>query len=221
VKASPCAVALLAALLAGGCRDGAAGGGAPESRRTGDAERENYRPPADGILTAAQVEAFLKVREATARLLASPGGASPLEGEEGISDATQARAAEVRAARSLSVPVGEYFWVRERVLEAEAAAQTAKLNADVLALLEKTLGSLRERRASAADDDSRRLLDAQIASFEAEAVRVRRESAEKEPDSIRANLKVLGPFRPKLSAIADELASLRVPPAPAAAPKAE
>lgn len=219
MKASSCAAGLIAALLAWGCRDAApARGAAREAQRASAAERETFRPPEDGVLTAAQVEAFLKVREATVRVLATPGGAAPLEGDEGISDATEARAAEIRAARSLSVPVGEYFWVRERILEAEAAAQTAKLNADVLGLLDRTLGSLRARRTSAPDDASRQLLDAQIASFEAEAARVRREAAEKEPEAIRANLKVLGSFRPKLSAIADELAALRLPPKPAEPP---
>lgn len=154
------------------------------------------------------METFLKVREATLRIRATPGGNAPLEGEEGISGASESRAAEVRAARSLSVRVDEYLWVRERILEAEAAAMTAKLNADVLALLEKTLASLRDRRPAAPDDASRRLLDEQIASFEAEAARVRREAAEKEPESIRANLAVLAPFRARISAIEDELAEL-------------
>jgi len=172
-------------------------------------EREGYRPPDDAILTGAQVEAFLKVREATVRTFDSPGEPVPLEGEEGISRATLARAAEMRAARQLSVPPEEYLWVRERVLEAEAAAATARLNADVLALLEKTLASLRSRKPSAPDEASRQLLEEQIASFEAEAVRVRREAAEKEPEAIRANQKILAPYRQRISAISDELAELR------------
>ena len=209
MKASLAAAGLLV-LLAAGCREAPpAGGPSPAARRP--AESEGFRPPENGVLTAAQAEAFLKVREETARVLATPGGSAPLEGDEGISDATEARAAEVRAARALSVPVGEYFWVRERVLEAEAAAQTAKLNADVLALLGRTLDSLRQRRAAAPDDASRQLLDEQIASFEAEAARVRREAAEPEPASIRENLAVLAPYRAKLSAVSDELAALRDP----------
>jgi hypothetical protein len=155
------------------------------------------------------VDAFLKVREATVRGLTSPDKAAPLDGEEGLSGATEARAGELRAARSLSVPVEEYLWIRERIIETEAAALTAKLNADVLALLEKTLASLRNRRPAAPDDASRQLLDEQIASFEAEAARVRLEAGAKEPEAIRANLKVLGPYRLKLSAIADELAQLK------------
>jgi hypothetical protein len=38
---------------------------------------------------------------------------------------------------------------------------------------------------------------------------VRLEAGAKEPEAIRANLKVLGPYRLKLSAIADELAQLK------------
>lgn len=197
------------ALGAGACRDASSGGSADrESRRPALTEREAYRPPADAILTVAQIEAFLKVREATIRSYSSPGARAPLEGEEGISRATLARASEMRAARQLAVPPEEYLWVRERILEAEAATSTAKLNADILALLEKTLASLRERRPSAPDEASRQLLGEQIASFEAEAARVRREAGEKEPEAVRANLKVLGPYRHKISAIADELAEL-------------
>lgn len=194
---------------AGACRESPSGRGAErDSRRPALTEREAYRPPADAILTIAQVEAFLKVREATVRSYSSPGGRAPLEGEDGISRATLARASEMRAARQLAVPPEEYLWVRERILEAEAAASTAKLNADVLALLDKTLASLRSRRPSAPDEASRQLLDEQIASFEAEAVRVRREAGEKEPEAIRANLRVLGPYRQRISAIGDELAEL-------------
>jgi len=212
VRASRGFVRLLATFALGlaACRDESRVPGAPvESRRSGAAERESYRPPADAVLTPSQVELFLRVREATVRALSSPAKPAPPGGEEGISGATEARASEIRAARELAVPVEEYLWIRERVIEAEAAATTAKLNADVLSLLERTLASLRERRASAPDDASRQLLDEQVASFEAEAVRVRREAGEPEPPSIRANLKVLGPYRQKISAIADELSELR------------
>ena len=135
--------------------------------------------------------------------------ASPPDTGDGISGATEARATEMKAARDLSVPVDEHLWVRERVLEAEAAALTAKLNEDVLALLDRTLASLRARRDEAPDEASRQILDEQIASFGAEAARVRREAEEKEPPAIRANLRVTAPYRARISAIADEMAQLR------------
>jgi hypothetical protein len=72
-------------------------------------------------------------------------------------------------------------------------------------MLEKTLADLRARKADAADDGSRKLIAEQIANFEAEAERVRRESHEKEPDSVRANEKTLEPFRARLSSAHEAL----------------
>jgi len=219
VRPSTLSAGLLAACVLASCGRGVPSGRGPEEAgRRARATREGYRPPPDGVLTAAQVEAFLRIRQETLRTRSSAGSSAPLEGEEGISGAADARAGEMRAARALSVPVEEYLWVRERILEAEAASLTARLNADVLALLGRTIESLRERRATAPDDASRQLLDEQVASFEAEAVRVRREAGEKEPESVRANLAVLGPYRSRLSAISDELAELRAGAAAAPAP---
>ncbi len=39
-------------------------------------------------------------------------------------------------------------------------------------------------------------------------MRVRREAGEKEPEAVRANLKLLGPFRQRISVTSDELAEL-------------
>ena len=80
-------------------------------------------------------------------------------------------------------------------------------------MLERTLADLRARRADAADEGSRKLLAEQIANFEAEAERVRRESREKEPDSVRANMKTLEPFRARLAAAHEALDRPLLPPA--------
>lgn len=103
------------------------------------------------------------------------------------------------------VNVEEFLWVKERVLEAEAANMTARLNASALALLEKTLSELRARRADAADEGSRKLIAEQTAQFEAESERIRRESKVREPDSVRANVKTIEPYRPRLVAAEDAI----------------
>ncbi len=219
MRASLLFAGLAAALLLASCRAAKTPTGtAGEPTNPRRSEREGYRPPSDGIVSPAQVEMFLKVREETVRARKAAPPDAPLEGEEGISRAAESRSAEIRAARVLSVPVDEYLWVRERVLEAEAAALTAKLNADVLGLLARTIESLRERRATSPDDASRKLLDEQIEAFEAESARVKREAAEEEPASVRENLKVLAPWRKKISATTDELAQLRLSETPTPAP---
>lgn len=113
--------------------------------------------------------------------------------------------ADVASARARGENVEEFLWVKERVLEAEAANMTARLNASALALLEKTLSDLKARRADAADEGSRKLLAEQTAQFEAEAERIRREAKVREPESVRANVKTLDPYRPRLVAAQDAI----------------
>ena len=162
------------------------------------APRETFRPPADGRLTSRQVEEYLAVQDRLTldrrRDRVPPG-----------SDALELVSSDVAAARERRLNVEEYTWVKERVLEAEAALMTVRLNASVLAMLDRTVAELKARRSSAADEGSRKLLGEQLAQFEAEADRTRRESREKEPDVVRANMKVLEPYRARLSAAAEAL----------------
>lgn len=195
-------------------------GAPPPGSRLADGPRGSYRPPADSRLTREQVQAFVAVLERAAK---APPPPSPAPRAGGVDDADPF---EVIAARQAGVNVEEFFWVRERVLEAEAALTTQKLDADVLAMLEKTLSDLRARRQQATDDASRQLLDEQLAQFQAEAERVRRESRREEPAHVVANGKTIGPLRERIGALQAELdrrlAALRPLPArsPAAAPTA-
>jgi hypothetical protein len=115
----------------------------------------------------------------------------------------------------MSLNLDEYHWIRERVLEAEAAFATAKLNADHRALVERALTDLRSRRGAASDDGSRGLIDEQIAAFEEEASRVVREAARPETDAVRANMRILDPYRKRIGALQSDL-DRRISPGPAA-----
>ena len=157
-------------------------------------------------MTPQQVETYLGVLDRV-RLDRKAGEAPP------PSDPLASVPADVAVARARNVNTEEYLWVKERVLEAEAAAMTARLNTSALAMLDKTLADLRARKADAADEGSRKLVAEQIANFEAEAERVRRESREKEPDSVRANMKTLEPFRARLTAAHEALDRPLLPPA--------
>lgn len=160
--------------------------------------RDVYRPPADGHVTARQVEMFLSVLD---RVRLDLRGARPTPAGDPLSTVP----ADVASARARGENVEEFLWVKERVLEAEAANMTARLNASALALLEKTLSDLKARRADAADDGSRKLLAEQTAQFEAEAERIRREAKVREPESVRANVKTIDPYRPRLVAAQDAI----------------
>ena len=197
-------VGVLAAACAG-CGSPDAGPGIPASAPLSRAAtRDVYRPPAGGRVTGPQVEMYLSILD---RVRLDLRGAKPTPAGDPLTTVP----ADVAAARARGVNVEEFLWVKERVLEADAAAMTARLNAAALAMLEKTLGDLKARRADAADEGSRKLLAEQTAQFEAEAERVRRESKQREPESVRANMKTLEPFRARLAAAQD---AVERPPKP-------
>lgn len=177
---------------------GACGGGDPEPageeaeirRRLGDksalavlreASASSFEPPADGRLTAAQVEMYTSViaraghiREVAAgeleenlaegeRGAALSGFRATLRGLGGLGHLVTA---ELRAAQELGHDPGEYEWVRERVLEAETAAAERDVwaGADV-----EDLALLRAQRRVAEDAEWQRELDRRIAELRAAA----------------------------------------------------
>ncbi len=195
-------VAVTAAVFAAACRREATPAAEPAPvPRAPEASRPTYRAPADGRVTKAQVEAYLGVLEKV-KLDRSrkPSGSILVPG-----DPLNMESSDVAAARERGWNVAEYLWVRERVLEAEAVGLGDRLMASHLAMLERTLAELRTRRASAPDEGSRKLLGEQIANFETEANRTRRESRERDPENVRANLKTIEPLLARLEAAGDVL----------------
>ena len=169
--------------------------------RPAEPGRVAYRPPVDGRLTRPQVEACVGVLEK----VKLDEGRRPAGSALAPGDPLSLESLDVVVARERGLNVSEYLWVRERVLEAEAAALSERLMAGHLTMLERTLAELRTRRAAAPDEGSKKLLGEQIANFEAEANRTRREAREKEPDAVRANMKVIEPYRARLEAAGDVL----------------
>ena len=169
--------------------------------------RESYRPPADGRLTAKQVEGYLAVwKHVPPPVPAEAVRATPFAGRTAaLGDVTDSMTPDVKVARDQGWSSGEYLWVRERVLEAEAARMTARMHEDALAMLERTVADLKARAASAPDEGSRTLLNEQVAEFSAEAARVRAESGVHESEPVRANMRALEPFRGRLDAIRDQI----------------
>jgi type II secretory pathway component HofQ len=220
VLAGAAVTVAFAAFSVSACRKGAPGGGSTGSTAPGAEDpqhaervRDTYRPPADGRVTRAQVEAYERVLGAAVASIR----AHPPQRSAGTSLGESETSPDVAAARRERIDPEEYLWVRERVLEAEASVATARLNADAVAILERTLAELRSRRSGAADEGSRKLLDEQVGIFGGEVERLRREAREPEPSSVRENVKLLEPRRARLEALEDEFRKLSAPPPSASA----
>jgi hypothetical protein len=177
----------------------------PAGRIGADLPGAAYRPPPDGLLRKEQVERYVQVLEAAARESRPSEASAGASASSALVDEDPLVARDLMAARKAGFPEEEFLWIRERVLEAEASVMSAKLNSDVIGMLERTLGDLRGRRTTAADAGSRQLVDEQIKGFETELARVRSEAAEPEPDTVRKNVRMLEPFRSRVAALQAEI----------------
>jgi hypothetical protein len=200
------AVLLAGALIAGGC--GRSDRAAIERRLQQkpvtavmeEVSRAEYQPPADGRLTAPQVEMYLEVRERGGRIrevaASQPAAARPAAAaRSGAGDAGDAATADLRAAQELHRNPKEYLWVKVRVLE----AQTAEVTRSLLHKMELGRGQLMSRLRQERD----LLIDpAAKAAAERRLVELERGLQESEPAvprNVEANVRLLIPYRERLA----------------------
>jgi len=174
----PAAPAVLAAavLLAAGAacrrivaRDTPAGGGAGPVRASG------FRPSADGILTEADLDVYVKVRRAA-------------KGRT-----------EAGAASAVGVDPERFAWIQARIVEALVALDGRRVRDDAAETYGRTLASLRETRRRLTDAATSRSMDARIAQLERERALLRR--AEPLPPRVAGNARRVAPRRSEIEAV--------------------
>ena len=162
---------LAAVVAAAGCRRDAApapGGPAvsPGPVSGGAVSSRPFEPPADGRLTAAQVEMYIAVRQ---RAHAGPKQASAA-GTTAPGQLADLAAAERRAATELGRDVDEYLWVTSRIAEASpaeglggvATAIEAAARAGRERLMEKGAGTGQPATPAAGPDEAGRAYNRQM-----------------------------------------------------------
>jgi hypothetical protein len=116
-----------------------------------------FQPPADGRLTDAQIDMYLRARRA------STGADS-----------------ESRTAARLGASPAEYDWVRSRIVEALLALDSRQATTAAVESYGRALAALREARQGAVNAASARRIESEIAALERERQATRR------PDPLRA-----------------------------------
>jgi hypothetical protein len=110
----------------------------------------SFQSPADGLLTEAQIDRYVKVRRAA----------------KGRSDED--------ASRAVGVDLDEFAWVRSRIFESLLEADRRRVRTAADEVFGRTIASLRETRKSARDAATVRSLDEQIAGLERERAGLRK-----------------------------------------------
>jgi hypothetical protein len=147
-----------AALLAGAAALAAGSSGCrrvdpqklPSVRRLSSGLAPRFTPPANGQITPAQLDLYLRVRRA---------------GRHGN---------EIEAARDLGIDPVEYVWVRGRVLEALAYLDARRVQDGAVEALGRSTAVLREARRETRESRTASRLDAEIAATQRETAAARR-----------------------------------------------
>src|SRR5882724_7356819 len=225
----PVPLLLLAAglLVAGGCRRAPAagtaaakGGGtagppaAGTARGMDEAEGSRYAPPADGRLTARQVEMYIEVRrrgreirqQALTAASRQPPGATTETKPAGKVDrfatlralgrVDDAETAERRAARERGANFREYEWVKARVLDARMAVARRTLEARLASGRAQYIAMLETKRRQTQDEVLKADFDGQIADFR----RQTRRAEPRLPLEVQKNAELLERYRDRLDA---------------------
>ena len=146
--------ALLVALSAAGACGRTERASAEAVRAVRSRIEPRFQPPADGRLTDAQIDMYLRVRRASA------GAGSDAE-----------------AARRLGASPAEFDWVRGRIVDALLALDSRQAAAAVIESYGRAIAALREARRGALDAASATSVENEIAALERERAALRRPDA--------------------------------------------
>jgi hypothetical protein len=134
-----------------------------------------FRPPADGVFTAAQLDAFLRVRRAAGNRT------------------------EAQAASALGADPVEIAWVRARIVEALLALEARQVTDAAFESYGGAIARLREARRSTREPKTAARLDVEIAGLERERASLRK-GEPPAPASLK-NAARLAPRRAELLAL--------------------
>jgi hypothetical protein len=133
-----------------------------------------FRAPADGLLTQAQIDLFLRVRGQT-------GNAS-----------------DAQAARALGIDPAEFVWIRARIVEALGALDSRLVVDAAIESNTRALAALRQARGATHDPKAMARLDAEIAGIEKQRASLRK--ADPPSPQLQRNGALVAPRRAQIEA---------------------
>ena len=144
---------------------------------------DQYDAPADGRLTEAQVQMYLKVREHEKKIAevakaemkqhaekAEKAGEKSLsglvQGLQAMGSAADFLTADIRAAKDLGYNTQEYIWVKGQIMAASTAAMTEKFSQAMSANFDKAYQDAKKAYDEAKDEQTKKLYADMLAGYE-------------------------------------------------------
>jgi hypothetical protein len=182
---------------------------------------DQYTPPADGKLTDAQIQMYLKVREhekAIAQVAkanaqqhakaAEKSGEKSLsgmmEGLKTLSSAAEMVTADIRAAKDLGYNTQEYLWVKGQILAASTAAAAEKMNQAITAQMDSSYQQMKKAHDEAKDEATKKMYADMLASAEKSKQEMAQNQESQDP-AAAYNRQLLSKYQGALDAWAHEM----------------
>ncbi len=148
-----------------------------------EVSNDHYTAPADGKLTDAQVQMYLKVREHEKQIaqvakeeLKKHADDAKKDGEKSISgmidgfkamgSAAAFITADIRAAKDLGYNTQEYLWVKGQILAASTSVLTEKIAQASNVQMDAMYNQTKKAYDEAKDDQTKQMLKTQLDQFE-------------------------------------------------------
>jgi hypothetical protein len=187
-----------------------------------DVSKDKYQPPADGKLTDAQMQMYLKVRghekdiaqvarkeaEAHADAAKKAGDksiAGMMEGFKTMGSAAAMLTADIRAAKDLGYNTQEYLWVKSQVLAASSAAMMSKMADATNASLDGAYTQMKKSYDEAKDDQTKKMYKEMLDNYDKQRAEMKKESAANIAPAVAYNQQLIAKYDGALNALATEM----------------
>ena len=181
---------------------------------------DKYNAPADGKLTEAQVQMYLKVRDHEKQIAqvarqeaqqhadaAKKAGDKSLsgmmEGFKTLGSVADMATADIRAAKDLGFNTQEYLWVKGKILEASSAAAAEKVTQAMQAGIEASYAQTKKAYDEAKDDVTKKAYADTLAGMEKSKQEMA--SQQKLEPSTAYNLQLISKYENALNAVTAEM----------------
>jgi hypothetical protein len=188
---------------------------------------DSYDAPADGRLTDAQIQMYLKVREqekkialvarqeleAKAKKAEEKGEkslAGMMAGFQALGSVADLMTADIRAAHELGYNTAEYQWVKAQVLEASGSVFQEQMQASMSKMMDESYAALKKQADEATDPQTKKLLADALASYETNRAEMQTQN-QVEP-YVAYNRNLLAKYENTLNALTAELAKFEEKP---------
>jgi hypothetical protein len=187
-----------------------------------DVSRDHYKPPADGKLTDAQMQMYLKVREHekdiaqvarkeaqahadAAKQAGDKSIAGMVEGFKTLGSAADMITADIRAAKDLHYNTQEYLWVKGQVLAASTASLTSKMGEATNAAFDSAYTQMKKSYDEAKDEQSKTMYKQMLDNYDKQRTTMRTQVANVSP-AVAYNQQIIAKYDGALNALTNEAA---------------